>query len=61
MNLVVDGYLKGYAHMFATKTSMQLRFAPTTIVVDLKTMKILASGQVSVSQAISKCNQLPDD
>lgn len=60
MGLVVDGYLGGYAHMFATKTRMQLKYAPTMIVVDLRTMKILASGQVDPSEAIRKCKQLPD-
>lgn len=60
MDLVVDGYLGGYAHMFATKTGMRLEYAPTTILVDLSTMKIIASGQVSAQDAIRKCSQLPD-
>lgn len=60
MKLVIDGYFGGYAHMFATKTKMKIQYAPTTIVVDLRTMKIIASGQVSAQDVIRKCSQLPD-
>lgn len=58
---VVDGYMGGFANMFANKTSIRFQYAPSSVLVDLRTMKVLASGTVSVSKAISTCSSLPDE
>lgn len=58
---IIDGYFGGFAHMFATRSKIRFPYAWHSTVVDLRTMKILASGQVSPSAAIAKCKSLPDD
>lgn len=65
MKTVVDKYLGGYAHMFsAGRSSMQFKFAPTILLVDLRTMKIVASGsgrELNSSKLVQECNKLPDE
>lgn len=60
MSDVVNGYLGGFANMFAVKTSIRFPYAPFSFLVDLNTMEVLLTGQVSVDQAISACKALPE-
>lgn len=58
---VIEGYMGGFANMFATKTSMRFQYAPYSLLVDLRTMKVLASGDVTASQAVSMCGKISED
>lgn len=58
---VVDGYLGGFSTMFANKTDIRFRYAPYSVLIDLRTMKIIASGDVTAQQAVSMCDSLSDE
>lgn len=60
MTTVIDGYLGGFANLFAVKTGIRFPYAPFSFLIDLKTMEVMETGQVSVAKAISACGALPE-
>lgn len=54
---IIDRYLRGGSDMMTNQVALPFNSAPTNLVIDLKTMKVLANT-VEHKDAIEICNRL---